>query len=52
MIETKTTELRIPTGGGADQLAIYKDDLGVESGTYSEQHPLVTKAGFEPGSPH
>ena len=31
----------------ADQLAIHKDDLGVEPGTYPEQHRLV---GFEFGS--
>ena len=30
-------------------MAIYKDDRGVEPGTYPEQHQLVARAGFEPG---
>ena len=41
-----------PNWWEADQLAIYKDDRGVEPGTYPEQHQVVAKAGFEPGSPH
>ena len=39
-----------PNWQEADQLAIYKDDRGVEQGTYPEQHQLVARAGFEPGS--
>ena len=31
-------------------MAIYKDDRGVESGTYPEQHQLVARVGFEPGN--
>ena len=41
-----------PNWWEADQLAIYKDDRGVEPGTYPEQHQVVARAGFEPGSPH
>ena len=66
IMQMKTTELRIliyfisyasfrvknPNWREADQLAIYKDDRGVEPGTYPEQHQLVVRAGFEPGSPH
>ena len=32
----------------ADQLAIYRDDRGVEPGTHPEQHQLVARTGFEP----
>lgn len=41
-----------PNWREADQLAIYKDGRGVEPGTNPEQHQLVARAGFEPGSPH
>ena len=40
-----------PNRREANQLAIYKDDRGVEQGTYPEQHQLVARAEFEPGSP-
>ena len=41
-----------PNRREANQLAIYKDDWGVEPGTYPEPHQLVARAGFEPRSPH
>ena len=48
----ENNRVKNPNWWEADQLAIYKDDRGVEPGTYPEQHQLVVRVGFEPGSPH
>ena len=55
-IETNNTNennrVKNPNWREADQLAIYKDDRGVEPGTNPEHHQLVVRAVFEPRSPH
>ena len=45
-------QINNPNWREANQLAIYKDEQGVEPGTYPEQHQLVARAGFEARSPH
>ena len=50
----KTNEnnrVKNPNWREANQLAIHKDDRGVEPSFYPEQHQLVARAGFEPRSP-
>ena len=52
IIANENNRVKNPNWREVDQLAIYKDDRGVEPGTYPEQHQLVVRAGFEPGSLH
>ena len=52
IIQQNNNRVKNPNWQEADQLDIYKDDRGVEPGTYPEQHQLVARVEFEPGSPH
>ena len=40
----ENNRVKNPNWSEADQLAIYKDDRGVEPDTYPEQHQLVARA--------